>query len=77
MSNKSKSFDIFSFYYLVLIIGLILIVAISLAQGFEESFIGAILHIQSDLSDEIIVHLYITGWVLVLYGFYRILRNRK
>ena len=51
--------------------GLALILLISLTEGFGPAFTHMIAHLQDDLK-EWAIHLYILGWILVIYGFYQL-----
>ena len=61
-------------YNYFLIIGFALIIL-----GFGIEGLGiishTISHIYSDLTVELIPHIYILGWILVLYGFYKLLKK--
>ena len=59
----------------IILAGLLIIVLISLIEGFGPTFSHMIIHLQQDLK-EWAIHLYILGWILIIYGFYR-LNNRK
>ena len=62
--KEHKSFKI--------ILAVLLIIAmISLIEGFGPTFSHMIIHLQQDLQ-EWAIHLYIFGWILVIYGFYRL-----
>ena len=61
-------------YQWFLIAGLALIILGTVIEG-----IGivshAISHIYSDLTVELLIHLYIAGWILVIYGIYKLLKK--
>ena len=53
---------------LLIIIGIALILVISIFQGFYESFATMTSHLIKDFTIELIEHLYIAGFVLVIVG---------
>ena len=55
----------------IILAGLLIIALISLIEGFGSAFMHMITHLQSDFQ-EWAIHLYIFGWILVIYGFYRL-----
>ena len=61
-------------YQWFLIAGLALIILGTVIEG-----IGivshSISHIYSDLTVELLIHLYIAGWILVIYGIYKLLKK--
>ena len=62
-----------SFYYIIL--GFVLIILVSLIQGFDNSLIGAINHIVNDFTSELLVHMYIAGFILFATGLYLCFRK--
>jgi len=63
--------------YLIVCIGAILILAISVVQGFEKAFLDTLSHLFQDLTKDLINHIYIGGVILIVFGVYRILRFRQ
>ncbi len=57
--------------------GLLLIAAASIYNGFYETFITSLKHLKSDLTTELSIHIYIAGWIIVIYGIYKLLKNEK
>jgi len=55
--------------YLFILIGFVLIVLISLIEGFSETFYHMLRHLYEDYL-ELNIHLYILGFVLLFYGLY-------
>ena len=55
----------------IILVGIALIILVSFVEGFGPAFTHMIDHLQGDLK-EWEIHLYILGWLLVLYGFYRL-----
>ena len=58
----------------IILIGIALIFLVSLIEGFGPAFTHLIVHLQQDLK-EWLIHFYILGWVLVIYGFYKLSRK--
>jgi len=55
--------------------GIVLILLVSFMEGFGPAFTRMITHFQEDII-EWAIHLYILGWALILYGFYRLSRGK-
>jgi len=66
-----------SHHYLLIIIGIVLIIAVSLMNGFGNSFIVAVYHIINDLTVELPVHAYIAGIVLIITGIIKLFMKKK
>ncbi len=62
--------------YLALIIGLLFILSISVIEGFERAFLGSLSHLQSDLTKDLLVHIYLLGFILVILGVYVFLKEK-
>lgn len=60
---KDKKFSIFMIAF-----GVIVIFIISAFQGFALTFLDMLSHIKLDLTVDLMIHLYILGWLLLLYG---------
>ncbi len=60
------------FNKVIIFIGIILILLVSIFYGFYESFLAMIYHLIKDFTVELIEHLYIAGFVLVIVGLYRL-----
>jgi hypothetical protein len=54
----------------MIIIGASLILIVSLMEGFEKSAANTFYHIINDLTAELLVHAYIAGIVLAIFGLY-------
>ena len=59
----------------LIISGLALIIILSLLDGFVYSFVNTVHHIVSDLTVDLKVHAYIAGFVLLIYGLYKMSRS--
>ena len=59
----------------IILAGLLIIVLISFSEGFGPTFTHMIFHLQQDFQ-EWAIHLYILGWILVIYGFYRLIKQK-
>ena len=55
--------------------GLVLLLVVSLLDGFVSAFTHAIQHIIFDLTIDVKVHAYIAGIVLLMYGLYKRARS--
>ncbi len=62
--------------YFYMLIGIVLIITISLMQG-SNAFFEAMNHIINDLTNELLVHLYIAGFILLIVGVYVFVKERK
>jgi len=60
--------------YVFLAAGIILIAAISILEGFAGAFAHAIEHLKLD-TGEWAVHMYILGWIFLVYGIYAFFRK--
>jgi len=58
----------------IILAGLLIIALISLIEGFGHTFTHMIVHLQQDFQ-EWVIHLYILGWILVIYGFYKLRKS--
>ncbi len=59
-----------------ILLGLLLILSISFLFGILEVFQGMLSHIVKDFTIELSEHLYIAGWLLLLYGLYKLGKKR-
>lgn len=61
---------------LFLLLGLILLVPLSLAEGALPALSHTIAHLAEDFTADLAVHAYIAGLILVIYSVYISLRQR-
>jgi len=52
---------------IILATGIILVIVISIVNEID-TFFHMFEHIYNDLTEELVIHLYILGWVLVVYA---------
>ena len=61
-------------YQYFLIIGFALVIVISVTEGLGI-VPRTISHIYSDLTVDLLIHLYILGWILASYGIYKMFKK--
>ena len=69
-----------NYVYFGIVLGFLLILTVSLIQGFENALLNAFSHLINDLTKDLLVHLYILGIALIIFGLYSSKRkslNRK
>ena len=59
----------------MIIVGAALILIVSFIEGFANAAANAFYHIINDVTSELLVHAYIAGAVLVVFGLYIHLRR--
>ncbi len=63
---KDKKFSL-----VIIAFGAVVIFLVSMFQGFALTFIEMLSHVKSDLTVDLVIHIYILGWILLLYGIYK------
>lgn len=76
MENRKTKKMIQNVSYLYMLIGIVLILAVSLIQGFLTGLVEAINHIINDFTNQLLVHLYIVGFILLIVGVYIFIKER-
>ena len=66
---KDKKFSL-----VVMAFGAVVIFLISAFQGFSSTFLDMLGHLKSNLTVGLIIHLYILGWILLVYGIAKYFR---
>ncbi|MBI4015126.1 MAG: hypothetical protein HY362_00175 [Candidatus Aenigmarchaeota archaeon] len=59
-----------------ILLGLLLILYFSFVLGFVQAFSNMFSHIVKDFTIELSDHLYIAGWLLLIYGLYKLAGKR-
>jgi len=60
----------------LLIVGLLLIAAVSLLEGPVPAAQNAIQHVVEDVTTELVVHVYIAGLAIIIIGAWLLMRSK-
>lgn len=60
---------------ILITVGILLIIGSS-ATGIEKTFASALNHLAKDLTEDLLIHIYIGGFVLVIIGLYFLVREK-
>mgnify|MGYP001596895897 CR=1 FL=1 len=64
--------------HIYIAVGIILVISVSLIRGFEKSAIESFYHIINDFTADLLVHLYIAGIIILIFGAIKLVnRNKK